>query len=73
MKPILDESTDVPVSILPISEIENLVRAKDIISLVSRPYFAAAIKSLYPRDEPYGRSECDTAGDGDGLLSGKPV
>lgn len=48
MKPILDESTDVPVSILPISEIENLVRAKDIISLVSRPYFAAAIKSLYP-------------------------
>ncbi|EFO62667.1 Hypothetical protein GLP15_3593 [Giardia lamblia P15] len=48
MKSISSEPTDALEFALPISEIEDLVKAKDIISLVSKPYFTAAIRSLYP-------------------------
>lgn len=48
MKPILSEFASASAPSFPDDDIASLIKAKDIISLVSRPYFATAIKSLYP-------------------------
>lgn len=48
MKSILSEPAGTHATPLPDDDIASLINARDIISLVSRPYFTTAIKSLYP-------------------------
>lgn len=47
MKSILDETAGSPGSNIPSKEIDDLIASRDVVSLVSKSYFATTIRSLY--------------------------